>query len=73
MSSFLKIPVLTAARYHLIGAGLFQKTNHINSKKYNSTQLASAFMYLLWGEYNKLLPDSDLSQETLQGAGTYMA
>ena len=40
---------------------------------YNSTQLASAFMYLLWVEYNKLLPDSDLSQETLQGAGTYMA
>ena len=40
---------------------------------YNSTQLASAFMYLLWGEYNKLLPDSDLSQETMQGAGTYMS
>jgi len=38
---------------------------------YNSTQLASAFMYLLWGEYNRLLPDSDLSKETLQGAGTY--
>jgi hypothetical protein len=38
---------------------------------YNSTQLASALMYLLWGEYNKLLPDSDLSQETPRGAGTY--
>ena len=40
---------------------------------YNSTQLASAFMYLLWGEYNKLLPDSDLSGETPQGAGTYLS
>ena len=39
---------------------------------YNSTQLASALMYLLWGEYNRLLPDSDLSQDTPQGAGTYM-
>ena len=39
----------------------------------NSTQLSSAFMYLLWGEYNKLLPDSDLSQETPKGAGTYMS
>jgi len=40
---------------------------------FNSTQLSSALMYLLWGEYNKLLPDSDLSRETPQGAGTYMA
>ncbi|GHT60502.1 hypothetical protein FACS189451_00670 [Bacteroidia bacterium] len=40
---------------------------------YNSTQLASAFMYLLWGEYGKLLPDSDQSQEAPRGAGTYMA
>jgi len=40
---------------------------------YNSTQLASAFMYLLWGEYNKLLPESDLSGETPQGAGTYLS
>jgi glutamate 5-kinase len=40
---------------------------------YNSTQLASSFMYLLWGEYNRLLPDSDLSRETPQGAGTYMS
>ena len=34
---------------------------------YNSTQLASALMYLLWGEYNKLLPDFDLSQEAPKG------
>ncbi|MDR0681756.1 MAG: hypothetical protein LBG15_07915 [Dysgonamonadaceae bacterium] len=39
---------------------------------YNSTQLASALMYLLWGEYSRLLPDSDLSQDTPKGAGTYM-
>ena len=38
---------------------------------YNSTQLASAAIYLLWGEYNRLLPDSDLSGQTPQGAGTY--
>jgi hypothetical protein len=39
---------------------------------YNSTQLASACMYLLWGEYSRLLPDSDLSQEMPRGAGTYL-
>jgi hypothetical protein len=36
---------------------------------YNSTQIASALMYLLWGEYNKLLPDSDLNLETPWGSG----
>jgi hypothetical protein len=40
---------------------------------YNSTQLASALMYLLGGEYNRLLPDSDLSREAPKGAGTYTA
>ena len=39
---------------------------------YNSTQLSSAFMYLLWGEYSKLLPDSDQGIETPMGAGTYI-
>jgi hypothetical protein len=38
---------------------------------FNSTQLASALMYLLWGEYQHLLPDSDLSQEMPRGGGTY--
>ncbi|MDR1339564.1 MAG: hypothetical protein LBK58_05895 [Prevotellaceae bacterium] len=38
---------------------------------YNSTRLASAFMYLLWGEYSKLLPDTDQGFNMLQGAGTY--
>jgi hypothetical protein len=28
-------------------------------------------MYLLWGEYNQLLPDSDRNTVTPQGAGTY--
>jgi len=42
-----------------------------NEQAYNSTQLASAAIYLLWGEYGKLLPDSDQSGQTPQGAGTY--
>jgi len=44
-----------------------------DEQAYNSTQLASALMYLLWGEYNKLLTDSDLSQEAPKGAGTYVS
>lgn len=40
---------------------------------YNSTQIASALMYLLWGEYSKLLPDSDQGRETPQGSGTYIS
>jgi len=42
-----------------------------DQQAYNSTQLSSALMYLLWGEYNKLLPDSDRDMNTPQGAGTY--
>ena len=38
---------------------------------YNSTQLSSALMYLLWGEFNKLLPDSDRDTVEMKGAGTY--
>ncbi|NDV45808.1 hypothetical protein D0T49_01925 [Paludibacter sp. 221] len=38
---------------------------------YNSTQLSSAFMYLLWGLYSKYLPDTDLGSEMPKGAGTY--
>lgn len=37
----------------------------------NSTQIASAFMYLLWGEYSKYLPDTDQGMNFPQGAGTY--
>lgn len=33
-----------------------------------STQIATAFMYLLWGEFNKVLPESD----RLGHSGTYM-
>jgi len=42
-----------------------------DEQAYNSTQLASALMYLLWGEYNKLLPDSDLGENTPRGSLTY--
>jgi hypothetical protein len=38
---------------------------------FNSTQLASAAMYLFWGEYHHLLPLSDLNPDTPRGAGTY--
>ena len=38
---------------------------------YNSTQLASALMYLLWGEYHALLPDSDQTEPALTGYGVY--
>jgi len=58
------------------GRILLNKTSErlpFEEQAYNSSQLASALMYLLWGEYQKLLPDSDLSRETPQGAGTYMA
>lgn len=36
-----------------------------------STQLSSAFMYLLWGLYNGILPASDRRKVTPQGVGTY--
>ena len=58
------------------GRTFFDKSSErlpFEEQAYNSTQLASAFMYLLWGEYNKLLPDSDLSSETPQGVGTYIS
>ena len=38
---------------------------------YSSTQLASALMYLLWGEYHKLLPDSDQTELPRMGYGVY--
>ncbi len=42
-----------------------------DEQAYNSTQIASAFMYLIWGEYHKLLPDSDQITVEMRGAGTY--
>jgi len=36
-----------------------------------STQLSSAFMYLLWGMFNGILPASDRRKLTPQGAVTY--
>lgn len=38
-----------------------------------STQLSSAFMYLLWGLYNRILPASDNRKPIPQGRGTYMS
>ncbi|GAB1358574.1 hypothetical protein MASR1M31_03520 [Porphyromonadaceae bacterium] len=40
---------------------------------FNSTQLSSALMYLLWGEYSSLLPESDQPFEVPSGAGTYIS
>jgi hypothetical protein len=47
------------------------ETLPFEEQAYNSTQLASAFMYLLWGEYHKLLPLSDLNPDAPQGAGVF--
>ncbi len=40
---------------------------------YYSTQISSAFMYLLWGRYNHLLPASARRTIIPAGAGTYMS
>ena len=40
---------------------------------YSSTQLASAFMYLIWGEYSYLLPAVTKNSVTQIGAGTYVS
>jgi hypothetical protein len=42
-----------------------------DEQAYNSTQIASAAMYLLWGEFHKLMPDSDQISIEMRGAGTY--
>lgn len=36
-----------------------------------STQLSSAFMYMLWGKFNYLLPASDRRKTEFKGQGTY--
>lgn len=36
-----------------------------------STQISSAFMYMLWGKFHHILPASDQVKVTPQGAGTY--
>ncbi|MDR1718192.1 MAG: hypothetical protein LBS20_20355 [Prevotella sp.] len=38
---------------------------------YYSTQLSSAFMYLLWGKFNHLLPASARRKQEYIGTGTY--
>jgi hypothetical protein len=50
-----------------------EKELEYKDQEYNSTQLATAYMYLLWGEFNKLLPESDRRSATFEGSGTYSA
>ncbi|GBU08396.1 hypothetical protein AwDysgo_17270 [Bacteroidales bacterium] len=38
---------------------------------FSSTQIPTAFMYLLWGEYSRLLPESDQNKIMQQETGTY--
>ena len=44
-----------------------------DEQAFNSTQIASAAMYLFWGEYHKLLPDSDHAETEMRGSGTYIS
>ena len=37
----------------------------------NSTQLATALLYLLWGEFHSLLPDIEQGESTRKGHGVY--
>ena len=48
-----------------------EKQLDYDDQAFYSTQLSSAFMYLLWGEFNYLLPDSDRREIRPMGAGTY--
>lgn len=48
-----------------------EKELDYKDQAYYSTQLSSALMYLLWGEFNKLLPESDQRKITPSGGGTY--
>ena len=48
-----------------------EKLLDYKDQAFYSTQIASALMYLLWGEFSRLLPDSDRRTVTVMGAGTY--
>lgn len=48
-----------------------EKKLEFEDQAYFSTQISSALMYLLWGKFNNILPDSDRQQIKQQGAGTY--
>jgi hypothetical protein len=49
-----------------------EKKLEYKDQPYYSTQIATAAMYLIWGEYNKYLPESDRNEISPQGAGTYI-
>ncbi len=48
-----------------------EKELDYKDQPFYSTQIATALMYLLWGLYSDLLPDSERRQITPAGAGTY--
>ena len=48
-----------------------EKELEYRDQQYYSTQLASAFMYLLWGEYRRLLPESDVPGSAPFAANTF--
>jgi hypothetical protein len=48
-----------------------RKLEYIDQILY-STQIPSAFMYLLWGMYKKYLPASENQEITPSGGGTYL-
>ena len=48
-----------------------EKELEYKDQPFYSTQLSSALMYLLWGEYNHILPNSERSKVAPSGAGTY--
>jgi hypothetical protein len=50
-----------------------EKELEYKDQAFYSTQLSSALMYLLWGEFSYLLPDSDRRTITSMGAGNYSA
>lgn len=48
-----------------------EKLLEYKDQAYYSTQISSALMYLIWGEFSYLLPDSERKQTKAMGAGTY--
>ncbi len=50
-----------------------EKELEYKDQAFYSTQISSALMYLLYGEYKKLLPNSDHNSIMPIGAGTYTA
>jgi len=48
-----------------------EKLLEYKDQRFYSTQMSSAFMYLLWGEFNHLLPESDRHASTPGVGGTW--